>query len=634
MIIDITNDKVVLAYYGLGKNIIDVLPVIENVLKNNVEKKIIVSNETFKKDPIFGKPKQLVLKLKSETKIIVKEDNEILFLINNTINELDKKKNIIENNTDDTIDYNDYNDYLRNISKMSDNKNYLISTNVRDEPNIIEWIIYHLLLGFDQIFIIDHLSKYPVKKLIENYRFKNKITVFESSREGPVKMFFLNDIILPYAKENNFKYLIHLDCDEYLNLNNNFNNVDELINYYQSDILAINCLNFGSSFKKTNTNQNNFLIPEFKKCNNTIDNIFKCFIKINDNIDKFLTPQIIINKSNDTKYTNIDKNGIYYHDKFFFNKITPKHDNLSKFKCFINHYLIQSEEDYYRRKIKRNDDYLNKAVKFDKNILVKYNNRNCGNINQKYSDIINYIFNKGKITIAFIILRYVRDNKTNSFWQKCYSNIRKYYNNPIYIIDDNSNKKYLTNLDMVNTKIIESEFPRRGELLPYIYFLKYKFSDRIIVLHDNMWVQQFINFNEIINYNGFTRLFSFGNGAYKIDIKYFEKQTSFLKNGDIILKHHQDKFYKLIGCFGVCYIIDYDFLLRVEEKYNISNLVNCISKRDHRKTLERLLSCIFDKEICDSNIKSRPSLLGDIQNNISKQKNNKNIFIKKMFCGR
>ena len=630
MIIDITNDKVVLAYYGLGKNIIDVLPIIENVLKYNVEKKIIVSNETFKKDPIFGKRKQLVLKLKSEKKIIVKEDNEIIFLINNTNNELIEKKPIDH----DTNNITNYDEYIRYISKTSNNKNYLISTNVKDEPNIIEWVIYHLLLGFDKIFIIDHSSKIPVKKLIENYRFKNKITVFESVRECPCKMYFLNEIVLPYVKENKFKYFIHLDGDEYLNLNNHFDNIDELVKYYQSDILAINCLNFGSSSKKKNTNKNNFLIPEFKKCNNTIDNLFKCFIKITDDTDKFITPQIIINKSNNAKYTNIDKTSVFYHEKVFFNKITPKKKSIPELKCCINHYLIQSENDYYRRKIKRTDDYLNKAEKFNSDILIKFNTYYYDNINRKYSNIIDYIYEKAKIQIAFIILRYVRDNKTNSFWQKCYSNIRKYYNNPIYIIDDNSNKKYLTVFKMVNTKIIESEFPRRGELLPYIYFLKYKFSDRIIVLHDNMSIQQFINFNEISNYNGFTRLFSFGNGAYKIDIKYFEKQTSFLKNGDIILKHHQDKFHKLIGCFGVCYIIDYDFLLKIEEKYNITNLVNCISKRDHRKTLERLLSCIFDKELCDSKIKSRPSLLGDIQNNISKQKNNKNIFIKKMFCGR
>ena len=69
MIIDITNDKVVLAYYGSGINIIDVLPVIENIIKYNVEKKFIVSNDTFKKDPIFGKRKQLVLKLESEKKM-------------------------------------------------------------------------------------------------------------------------------------------------------------------------------------------------------------------------------------------------------------------------------------------------------------------------------------------------------------------------------------------------------------------------------------------------------------------------------------------------------------------------------------------------------------------------------------
>ena len=49
-----------------------------------------------------------------------------------------------------------------------------------------------------------------------------------------------------------------------------------------------------------------------------------------------------------------------------------------------------------------------------------------------------------KVEYGFIILRYVVDKKTNNFWITCYNSIRKFYDNKIVIIDDHSNKKFLT----------------------------------------------------------------------------------------------------------------------------------------------------------------------------------------------
>ena len=34
----------------------------------------------------------------------------------------------------------------------------ILFTNARDEHHILEWVIHHLHLGFDSIYIIDHLS--------------------------------------------------------------------------------------------------------------------------------------------------------------------------------------------------------------------------------------------------------------------------------------------------------------------------------------------------------------------------------------------------------------------------------------------------------------------------------------------
>ena len=82
-------------------------------------------------------------------------------------------------------------------TEQSKSYNYILSTNVKDENNILEWIIYHLLIGFDKILIIDNNSKIPVSSIIEKYNFKDKVDVITSDKSGKIKVYFLNEIILP-----------------------------------------------------------------------------------------------------------------------------------------------------------------------------------------------------------------------------------------------------------------------------------------------------------------------------------------------------------------------------------------------------------------------------------------------------
>ena len=72
---------------------------------------------------------------------------------------------------------------------------------------------------------------------------------------------------------------------------------------------------------------------------------------------------------------------------------------------------------------------------------------------------------------GFIIIRHVNSELTDNYWITNIKHIRKYYKNKIVIIDDNSDKTYLNNMDapMDNVEVILSEFPKRGELLPYYY---------------------------------------------------------------------------------------------------------------------------------------------------------------------
>ena len=70
--------------------------------------------------------------------------------------------------------------------------------------------------------------------------------------------------------------------------------------------------------------------------------------------------------------------------------------------------------------------------------------------------------------LGIIILRHVNNVCTNKYWINCYKCIRQYYpENKILIIDDNSNYEYISNEVLYKTRIIKSEYPGRGELLPY-----------------------------------------------------------------------------------------------------------------------------------------------------------------------
>lgn len=85
-------------------------------------------------------------------------------------------------------------------------------------------------------------------------------------------------------------------------------------------------------------------------------------------------------------------------------------------------------------------------------------------------------------SFGFIILRHVNNHLTNKYWIHCYDCIRKVYSSiTIIIIDDNSNYEFITHKEMYNTHIIKSEYPGRGELLPYYYYLHNMLFDKAIL---------------------------------------------------------------------------------------------------------------------------------------------------------
>jgi hypothetical protein len=237
---------------------------------------------------------------------------------------------------------------------------------------------------------------------------------------------------------------------------------------------------------------------------------------------------------------------------------------------------------------------------------------------------------------GFIVTRHVNSETTNKYWNHSIKLLRFFYpTKKIVIIDDNSDTNFLkADYDYINLEIIQSEFPGRGELLPYYYYIKNKFFDNAIIIHDSVFFHKRINF-EVLNgtnvlplwyfnsdnENKFNTLQIINNLKNKIIIEDKFNYTSNNMLSNMLSNMVDNKWY---GCFGCQSYINHKFLLHIENKYNISNLTKVIINRPDRCCLERIMGCIFSTECYK--IKTSKSLLGNICNYPLTGKYNYNMY--------
>lgn len=204
------------------------------------------------------------------------------------------------------------------------------------------------------------------------------------------------------------------------------------------------------------------------------------------------------------------------------------------------------------------------------------------------------------MSVGFIILRHVNSFQTNKYWIHSYHCIRKNYpDNWIMIIDDNSNDEFVDDIELHNTKIINSRYKKRGELLPFIYYLKHKLFDTAVIIHDSVFINNKINTNT----DTYRFLWEFEHHWDQTDD---ERKLLSLFNDNELLNFHNDKtLWK--GCFGEMMIVRHDFLKKVNSKYEFSLLVPFITSRFRRQSLERVIACMFQS------ISNQTTMFGNIQ---------------------
>jgi hypothetical protein len=185
---------------------------------------------------------------------------------------------------------------------------------------------------------------------------------------------------------------------------------------------------------------------------------------------------------------------------------------------------------------------------------------------------------------GFVIVRYVKDIESSLYWQHCCKAIRKLYPQaPILIVDDNSDKRYLTEFETTDYTVVNSEFPRRGELLGYYYFHKLRPFEKAVVIHDNVF------FNRTIDFNVHDVQF-----LWTFDHTYDNKteEELLLAALPVGVRSLYSDGTAWLGCYGVMSVISWTFLDRLDaELAFFSALLPVVTTRDRRKALERVFAC-------------------------------------------
>jgi hypothetical protein len=188
----------------------------------------------------------------------------------------------------------------------------------------------------------------------------------------------------------------------------------------------------------------------------------------------------------------------------------------------------------------------------------------------------------------------VNNSNTSIYWKKSYESIRHYYpENAIMIIDDNSKYEFINPDDessLTNTFIVKSEYPGRGELLPYIYYHNHNFCDIAVFIHDSV----FINSPIELSCRTYKFLWNFTEQCAIRDTN--ENNIKFLSvfNDDELIDFYNSECWH--GCFGAMAIIRHSFLEKIYETYDLLKLTNVINNRSHRHAFERVIACIFQKK--------------------------------------
>jgi len=219
----------------------------------------------------------------------------------------------------------------------------ILFTNARDESNILEWVVHHMNIGFTHIYIVDHMSKIPLSEVLKNIP-PGRITI-KRVNHSIVKVGLMKDAYI-HARRYNYLWMLYLDCDEFLVLNNdsNLDSFLEKYNHQQYSQIGINWLMFGTN--NMDNTPTGTIIENYTRCDTHLDMHVKSFLCLHNEINSIPNPHVFI-------IPNMDRSvGVNYN---ILDAKTPwwykNNDDYKTVDAYIAHYVYQSYSRYIERKV-------------------------------------------------------------------------------------------------------------------------------------------------------------------------------------------------------------------------------------------------------------------------------------------
>ena len=194
-------------------------------------------------------------------------------------------------------------------------------------------------------------------------------------------------------------------------------------------------------------------------------------------------------------------------------------------------------------------------------------------------------------SLSFIILRHVRSETQNIFWNECYDCIRKFYPTvPIYIIDDNSTyTPTRIGTPVSHTDVISSEFtPGKGEVLPYYYYYTRKFSKNTVVLHDTVFINALID----EKFTGTETYHFVWDAIHRWDQDARTEEIIAAIDPDLVERFRQKDRWKV--CFGAMAALNLEYINNVFDGTNyLEVLLREVQNRGDRMCFERIIAVLL-----------------------------------------
>lgn len=490
----------------------------------------------------------------------------------------------------------------------------------QEKDYIYEWMDYHFKLGFGHIYLYDNEDNPTYENMLRPYFDESKLTVFHipggvPQHGMPIQYVILRHFMRSYINNKNVTHACHIDIDEFICLKKH-NNIKEFIKEYlktDTNNVPCSCISmswrfFGSSGKTKKTNEP--VTQRFTMCERDCEKrIIKDIYYVKD-VTGYETVHSVFTKTYPRQLTN----GEIVHGA------VTKTTDYSVIQ--LNHYKTKTWEEFVNIRKRGWADRVN----VPEDVKASFKEHDFNEIEdltardfykrklEEDKENIKEVTNKKENT-GIIILRHVSKKSHNDLWNLCYKCVRKVYPNiEIVIIDDNSNDECIENdVELTNTRIIKSEYPGKGEILPYYYMYKEKLFDKALILHDSCFIQKYINLNDItkdVTFIWFAQHcydeIAVNNGRVegmnREMIKYLNNADKLLDFYDTRKTDKVDR--KWLLCFGAMSIIKLEFINRLQEKHNLFNIMKYLTTRHNRMEFERvfgLICCYEDPSIIKYN---------------------------------